>query len=139
MRMMRKEQYGLVWEFLLPWKTSIPVCNKSKVSNSPSVWVSIRDWSLWGQWVEKGGMKAWQGQVVLLTGDAGIGKSRLVQMLKDHVTQEPHTRWECRSAEYYQNTALFPLTDLFQRLLRFQAEETPDEKFGKLEHALSQY
>src|SRR5262249_35840433 len=42
-------------------------------------------------------------------------------------------------AEYAQNTALFPLTDLFQRLLRFQAEDTPDEKFGKLEHALSQY
>src|SRR4030095_3694550 len=52
---------------------------------------------------------------------------------------EPHMRWECRSLEYYQNTALFPLTDLFQRLLRFQPKETPDEKFGKLEHALSQY
>ena len=84
-------------------------------------------------------VKSGQGQVVLLTGDAGIGKSRLVQMLKDHVTQEPHTRWECRSSEYYQNTALFPLTDLFQRLLRFQAEETPGEKLGKLEQTLSQY
>src|SRR5262249_22036955 len=59
--------------------------------------------------------KAGQGQVVLLSGDAGIGKSRLVQVLKDHVTNEPHVRWECRSAEYSQNTALFPLTDLFQR------------------------
>src|SRR5262249_29862082 len=45
----------------------------------------------------------------------------------------------CRSLSYFENTALFPLTDLFQRLLRFQAEETPDEKLGKLEHALSQY
>src|SRR5262249_11094680 len=68
-----------------------------------------------------------QGQVVLLTGDAGIGKSRLVQMLKEHIAQEPHTRWECRSVEHYQNTALFPLTDLFQRLLQFQAEDTPNE------------
>jgi class 3 adenylate cyclase/predicted ATPase len=80
-----------------------------------------------------------QGQVVLLTGDAGIGKSRLVQVLKDHVANEPHTRWECRSVEHYQNTALFPLTDLFQRLLQFQAEDTPDAKLAKLEHALSQY
>src|SRR5262249_32740131 len=40
---------------------------------------------------------------------------------------------------YYQNTVLFPLTDLFQRILRFEAHETPDEKLGKLEHALSQY
>jgi class 3 adenylate cyclase/predicted ATPase len=80
-----------------------------------------------------------QGQVVLLTGDAGIGKSRLVQVLKEHVINEPHTRWECRSSEYYQNTALFPLVDLFQRLLRFQVEDTPDQKVGKLEHMLSKY
>ncbi len=84
-------------------------------------------------------VKAGHGQVVLLTGDAGIGKSRLVQMLKDHVADEPHIRWECRSSEYYQNTALFPLTDMFQRLLRFEAHETPDAKLAKLEHALSQY
>src|SRR5215471_11572468 len=83
-------------------------------------------------------VKAGQGHVVLLTGEGGIGKSRLVQMLKDHVTQEPHVRWECRSIEYYQNSALYPMIDLFQRILRFQAEETPDEKLGKLEYALSQ-
>jgi class 3 adenylate cyclase len=84
-------------------------------------------------------VKAGQGQVVLLTGDAGIGKSRLVQVLKDHVANEPHTRWECRSAEYSQNTALFPLVDLFQRLLRFEAYETPYAKLEKLERTLSQY
>src|SRR5215472_1378034 len=83
--------------------------------------------------------KSGQGQVVLLSGDAGIGKSRLVQMLKEHVTNQPHTCWECRSLSYFENTALFPLTDLFQRLLQWQPEESPDEKFGKLEHALSQY
>src|SRR5215471_12853806 len=84
-------------------------------------------------------VKTGHGHVVLLTGEAGIGKSRLVQRLKDHVASEPHVRWECRSAEYSQNTALFPLTDFFQRLLRFHAEESPDEKFEKLEQALSQY
>src|SRR5215813_6066640 len=84
-------------------------------------------------------VKAGHGQVVLLSGEPGIGKSRLVQVLKDQVAAEPHTRWECRSAEYSQNTALFPLVDLFQRLIRFQAHETPDAKLAKLEHALSQY
>jgi predicted ATPase len=84
-------------------------------------------------------VKDGQGHVVLLTGDAGIGKSRLVQMLKEHVVKEPHTRWECRSAEYSQNTALFPLVELFQRLLRFEAYEAPDAKLAELEQALSQY
>jgi len=83
--------------------------------------------------------KAGHGNVVLLTGDAGIGKSRLVQILKEHVANQLHMRWECRSSEYYQNTALFPVTDLFQRLLQFHAEDTPDTKLEKLEHALSQY
>src|SRR5262249_18005876 len=62
-----------------------------------------------------------------------------VQMLKEHVANESHVRWECRSAEYAQNTALFPIMDLFQRLLRLHAEDTPDAKSGKLEQALSQY
>jgi class 3 adenylate cyclase/predicted ATPase len=84
-------------------------------------------------------VKSGHGHVVLLSGDAGIGKSRLVQVLKDHVAQEPHTHWECRSSEYSQNTALFPLTDLFQRLLRFEVYETPDERLEKLEQALRQY
>ena len=88
------------------------------------------------RWVQ---VKAGHGQAVLLTGDAGVGKSRLVQVLKEHVVEEPHVRWECRSSEYSQNTALFPLTDLFQRILQWQHDETPDEKFGKLEQALSQY
>jgi class 3 adenylate cyclase/predicted ATPase len=87
----------------------------------------------WGQ------VKDGQGHVVLLTGDAGIGKSRLVQMLKEHVANEPHTRWECWSVEHYQNTALFPLTDLFQRLWQFEAEDALDEKWRKLEQTLSQY
>src|SRR5262249_17961102 len=83
-----------------------------------------------------GAVKAGQGQVVLLTGDAGIGKSRLVQMLKEHVANQPYTCWECRSLSYFENTALYPLTDLFQRILQFHAEDTPDKKLEKLEQAL---
>jgi class 3 adenylate cyclase/predicted ATPase len=84
-------------------------------------------------------VKAGHGHVVLLTGDAGIGKSRLVQVLKHHVANEPHMCWECRSVEYAQNSTLYPMIDLFQRLLRFQAEDTPDAKLGKLEQTLRQY
>jgi class 3 adenylate cyclase/predicted ATPase len=83
--------------------------------------------------------KAGQGHVVLLTGDAGIGKSRLVQVLKDHVANEPSVRWECRSLPYYQNTALYPIVDLLQRTLRWQSHHTPEEKLTTLAQALSQY
>src|SRR5713101_8134794 len=59
--------------------------------------------------------KEGQGQVVVLSGEAGIGKSRLVQVLKDHVTSEPHTRLECRSLPYYQHSPLYPIIDLLHR------------------------
>jgi class 3 adenylate cyclase/predicted ATPase len=84
-------------------------------------------------------VKAGQGHVVLLTGEGGIGKSRLVQVLKEHIAIEPHMRWECRSVPYYQNTALYPLTDLLQRTLQWQQDETADEKLATLERMLHQY
>src|SRR5262249_26289144 len=59
MKMILNEQYGLVWEFLLPWETSISICNKPKVSNSPSVSVYILGSSLWGRWGVKGGRSSW--------------------------------------------------------------------------------
>ena len=77
------------------------------------------------------------GQVVWLSGEAGIGKSRLVQVLKDHVANEPHLRWECRCSPSYQNSAFYPLIDLFQRVLGFASEDSPDEKLRKLEEALA--
>jgi class 3 adenylate cyclase/predicted ATPase len=79
------------------------------------------------------------GQVVLLSGEAGIGKSRLVQVVKDRIADTPHTRLECRCSPYYQNTALYPIIDLLERALHFQRDETPDAKLEKLERALSQY
>jgi len=39
-------------------------------------------------------------------------------LLKEHVANEPHTRWECRKFPVFENTALFPLTD-YSRLLQF--------------------
>jgi predicted ATPase len=57
------------------------------------------------------------GQVVLLGGEAGIGKSRLVQGLKAYVAREGHPWLECQGSPYYQHTALYPLTELLARRL----------------------
>src|SRR5262245_6630222 len=78
-----------------------------------------------------------RGQVVVLSGEAGIGKSRLVQVVKAHVAGAPHTRWACRALPYHQNSALYPLLDLFERALQLQSEDSPDARLGKLEEALT--
>ena len=63
------------------------------------------------------------GQVVLLSGEAGIGKSRLVQMLKERVAHEPHTLMEYRCSPYYQHSAFYPIVDFFERTLGFDRHE----------------
>jgi class 3 adenylate cyclase/predicted ATPase len=86
-----------------------------------------------------GRVKEGEGQVVLLNGEAGIGKSRLVQVLKEQLAEEPHSRLECHCSPYYQNSAFYPLIDLLQRMLQFKRDDSPEEKLRKLERALEPY
>jgi class 3 adenylate cyclase/DNA-binding winged helix-turn-helix (wHTH) protein/tetratricopeptide (TPR) repeat protein len=83
----------------------------------------------------KGGL----GQVVLLSGEAGIGKSRLVRAVQDSLAGEPYTRLECRCSPYAQHSALYPVIDLGRRLLQWQRDEAPDVTLSKLEAALAPY
>ena len=79
------------------------------------------------------------GQVVILGGEAGIGKSRLVQVLKEHVASEGHLWLECQGSPYYQHTALYPLTELLaRRLLHMEHEATAAQKVHQLEAFLLQ-
>lgn len=84
-------------------------------------------------------VKEGMGQAVLLSGEGGIGKSRLVQVLKDHIADENHTRFECRSSPYYQNTAFYPMIELWERIGTLDRADAPKDKLGKLEQALQPY
>jgi class 3 adenylate cyclase/predicted ATPase len=78
------------------------------------------------------------GQVIALRGEPGMGKSRLVQALKDHIPEASYLRLECRCSPYYQHSALYPVVDLVQRALRWSPDDAPDDKVRKLETALAQ-
>ena len=76
------------------------------------------------------------GQVVLLSGDPGIGKSRLVQILHERLAEEPHTWLEARASAYHENSALYPVIELLEQALLLADEDSAKEKIAKLEAAL---
>ncbi len=85
------------------------------------------------------------GQVVLLVGEPGLGKSRLVHTLKEHVLGQmvegevdaPVIEWRC--SPHYQNTGLHPAIDFYERALGFRPEEPPQDRFDRLLRRLAQY
>ena len=83
--------------------------------------------------------KEGRGQVVLLSGEPGIGKSRLTHTLREHVTSEGSLLFEARCSPYHQHSAFYPLIDVLQRTLLLMQQDTDSEKVGKLERALALY
>src|SRR5215813_12901419 len=79
------------------------------------------------------------GQVVLLSGEPGIGKSRLVQEFKEQLTDEGVMRVEFRCSPYHQHSALYPIIEHLQHLLQFAREDGPATKLEKLQQTLSPY
>ena len=69
--------------------------------------------------------KTGAGQVVLLSGEPGIGKSRLVHRMKEQGTAEGATQIEFRCSPFSQNTAFAPVIEHLQRLLQFAREDSP--------------
>jgi class 3 adenylate cyclase/tetratricopeptide (TPR) repeat protein len=85
------------------------------------------------------------GQVVLIIGEPGLGKSRLAYTLKEHVLGQmvegevdaPAVEWRC--SPHFQNTALYPAIDFYERGLGFRHDDPPQSRFDRLVHRLEQY
>ncbi len=76
------------------------------------------------------------GQVVLLSGEAGMGKSRLVQVLHERLADERHSWLEVRGSAYHQNSAFHLVIELLEQALLLSREDSAEEKVAKLEGAL---
>ena len=85
----------------------------------------------WEQ-VSEGG----RGQVVMLSGEAGMGKSRLVQALRERLTAAPHTWLECGCSPYHENSALHPLVECLEQGLLLGRDDPSEVTLAKLETAL---
>jgi class 3 adenylate cyclase/predicted ATPase len=77
------------------------------------------------------------GQVVLLTGEAGIGKSRLVRAFREQLVG-PYTSLSQYGSPHYTNTALHPIVSWFERAAGFARDDRPEHKLEKLEAFLAQ-
>jgi class 3 adenylate cyclase/predicted ATPase len=82
---------------------------------------------------------AWkgEGQIVLISGEPGIGKSRLAAALAERIAGKPHTRLRYQCSPYYTNSALRPFIAQLERAARFRADDTSEQRLNKLEALLA--
>ena len=90
---------------------------------------------LLGRWKQaKGG----EGQVVMVSGEPGIGKSRLTSELAERLKSEPHTRLRYFCSPHYQDSALYPFTSQLERAAGFTRDDAVEAKRGKLNALLAE-
>ena len=82
--------------------------------------------------------KRGEGQVVLLSGEPGIGKSRLTAALLERLASEPHTRLRYFCSPQHTDSALYPIISQMDRAAGFAHDDTPQAKLDKLDTLLAQ-
>jgi class 3 adenylate cyclase len=81
--------------------------------------------------------KSGEGRVVLISGEPGIGKSRLTAALSAHLQSEPHTRLRYFCSPHYRDSALYPFIAQLEHAAGFACDDTVDAKLGKLRALLA--
>jgi hypothetical protein len=81
--------------------------------------------------------KAGEGQLILLCGEPGIGKSRLIAALEERLQGETQENLRYFCSPYHQDSVLYPIITRWERDLTFVRTDTPQERFDKLETMLS--
>ena len=77
-------------------------------------------------------VKEGDGQVIILSGTAGVGKSRLLHELKSHVQQEPHVLLHHQCSPYHNQSAFFPVIEQIEHAAQLTAREADADKIAKL-------
>src|SRR5215469_16833871 len=77
-----------------------------------------------------------EGQAVIIVGEAGIGKSRLVQHFHQQIMRTPQTWAEAAAAPLFQNTPFYPISQLLRQFLAAPIDEPLDDQLARLESAL---
>jgi class 3 adenylate cyclase/predicted ATPase len=81
--------------------------------------------------------KSGEGQVVLISGEAGIGKSRLTAVLLESAASEPHTRLRYFCSPQHTDSAFYPIVGQMERAAGFLHNDMPQQKLDKLDAALA--
>ena len=81
--------------------------------------------------------KSGEGRVVLISGEPGIGKSRLTAALSAHIEREPHTRLRYFCSPHHQDSALYPFIAQLERAAGFARNDPVDAKLDKLRALLA--
>jgi hypothetical protein len=77
--------------------------------------------------------KEGEGQVVLVSGEAGIGKSRITEVLRERLMADDHIRLRFQCSPYHTNSALYPIIEHLERAAGFERDDGPEVRLTKLE------